>query len=270
MGLLPTHTACMTLTRTPALRSLALAGLVIGSLVLAGCASSSDTAPMPQPESMMAPADAAVGTGSAPVEKSVITTGGMSVQVPDVAASASKVRTIVQGVSGQIDQLSETVNPDEEQDRTTSMTIRVPADQFAAVQDQIAALGTVTSRSISQTDVTIQVVDVEARITALQASITRLQALIAQAQTTAELIEAENALTARQSDLDSLKSQQAYLKDQVGMSTLTVDLSWEGTGGSSNTALILLAVGLVLGVGIGLFTWLIVSLVRRGGKPAAA
>ena len=54
MGLLPTHTACMTLTRTPALHSLALAGLVIGSLVLTGCASSSDTAPMPQPESMMA------------------------------------------------------------------------------------------------------------------------------------------------------------------------------------------------------------------------
>lgn len=271
-----THTASMTSSRARARLSVGLAGILIGAVALAGCGSSADSAgvPMPegvmaQPEGMMPPADAAGGSAPAPVEKSVITTGGMSVQVADVAAAESKVRTIVQGVNGQIDQLSETVNPDEQQDRTANVTIRVPADQFVAVQDQIAALGTVTGRSISQTDVTIQVVDVNARIAALQASITRLQSLITQATSTASLIEAENALTARQSELDSLKSQQAYLNDQVGMSTLTIDLTWEGAGGSTNTALILLLVGLVVGIGIGLFVWLIVILVRRGSRPTA-
>ncbi|MFM8893961.1 MAG: DUF4349 domain-containing protein, partial [Actinomycetales bacterium] len=51
-------------------------------------------------------------------------------------------------------------------------------------------------------------------------SITRLQTLIDQATTTADLIEAEVALSDRQAELDSLRAQRAYLADQVGMSTL--------------------------------------------------
>lgn len=202
------------------------------------------------------------------LQKSVITSGTMAVEVPDVVKATSDLRLIVAEANGQIDQDSESVNPDEPADRIADLTIRVPADSFADVTERIEALGTVTSRSISRTDVTIQVVDVDARIAAIESSITRLQALINQATTTADLIEAENALTQRQAELDSLRAQRAYLADQVGMSTLQVSLRWQESAASSNTALWVLLIGLVLGLVIGLLAWLITALIRKS-MPAS-
>lgn len=209
----------------------------------------------------------AVGTDVA-LQKSIITSGTMAVEVPDVVKATSDLRLIVAEANGQIDQDSESVNPDEPADRIADLTIRVPADSFADVTERIEALGTVTSRSISRTDVTIQVVDVDARLAAIESSMTRLQDLIDQATTTADLIEAENALTQRQAELDSLRAQRAYLADQVGMSTLQVSLRWQESAASSNTALWVLLIGLVLGVVIGLLAWLITALIRKS-MPAS-
>ena len=251
----------------------ALTGLVATAL-LAACAGSEQgtTAPVPEPmsvgEAAMPAMDGALADTGITMEKSIITSGTMALEVADVAKATSELRLIVAEAKGQVDQDSETVNPDEPADRIADLTIRVPADSFTAVLEQIEGLGTVTSRSISRSDVTIQVVDVEARIKAIESSIARLESLIDQATSTADLIEAENALTDRQAELDSLRAQQAYLADQVGMSTLQVSLRWEESAGSSNDALVLLIVGLILGVGIGLLAWLITALIRRSLRPA--
>ncbi len=251
-------------------------GILATGTILSACGSnSSDSAGMtgPMAEAPMAEAampameGGAVGTDVA-LQKSIITSGTMAVEVPDVVKATSDLRLIVAEASGQIDQDSESVNPDEPADRIADLTIRVPADSFADVTDRIAALGTVTSRSISRTDVTIQVVDVDARLAAIESSMTRLQDLIDQATTTADLIEAENALTQRQAELDSLRAQRAYLADQVGMSTLQVSLRWQESAASSNTALWVLLIGLVLGVVVGLLAWLITALIRKS-MPAS-
>lgn len=258
-------------------------GLVLTGLAttvfLAACAASDQGASMPISEPMavgeaampamdMPAMDSALAETGVTMEKSIITSGTMALDVSDVAKSTSDLRLIVAEAQGQVDQDSETVNPDEPADRIADLTIRVPADSFTTVLERIEGLGVVTSRSISRSDVTIQVVDVEARIKAIESSIVRLQSLIDQATSTADLIEAENALTARQAELDSLRAQQAYLADQVGMSTLQVSLRWEESAGSSNDAIVLLVVGLILGIGIGLLAWLITALIRRSLRPA--
>lgn len=255
--------------------------LLIASTLLGACAASDQTestpmgAPMvdaampamPEMGEMPGMEDRVSGPGTA-AEKSIITSGTMTVEVAEVVTATSDLRQIVAEAQGQIDQDSEYVNPDDPQDRVADLTIRVPADSFAAVSERIESLGTVTSRSISRSDVTIQVVDVDARIAAIESSMTRLQALIDQATTTADLIEAENALTQRQAELDSLRAQRAYLADQVGMSTLTVSLRWAESDESSNQAIIVLVVGLVLGVVIGLLAWLITYLIRKSVAPS--
>jgi hypothetical protein len=222
---------------------------------------------MPEMGEMPGMEDRVSGPGTA-AEKSIITSGTMTVEVAEVVTATSDLRQIVAEAQGQIDQDSEYVDPDDPQDRVADLTIRVPADSFSAVSERIESLGTVTSRSISRSDVTIQVVDVDARIAAIESSMTRLQALIDQATTTADLIEAENALTQRQAELDSLRAQRAYLADQVGMSTLTVSLRWAESDESSNQAIIVLVVGLVLGVVIGLLAWLITFLIRKSVAPS--
>ena len=264
----------MTARRRPLGLSVLATSLILVVGPLTGCGASESAAPSVAPEvGLAAPAEQGmVGDAAVPeakLQQSIITSGSVSVLVADVAASAAQVRSIVQSAKGQIDAENEYVNPQDEQDRTVNLTIRVPAESFAAVDQQISDLGTVDSRSVSRTDVTIQVVDTDARIAALESSISRLLALVDQAQTTADLIEAENALTARQSELDSLKSQKAYLADQVSMSSMQVTLSWDNAAKETPWSLILLVIGLIVGSGVTLLVWLIVASARRGRATSA-
>ena len=71
---------------------------------------------------------------------------------------------------------------------------------------------------------TTTAVDLDARISALRTSVARLQSLMEGAATTEALLAAEDALSKRQQELESLQSQRALLADQVELSTLTVHL----------------------------------------------
>src|SRR5699024_869340 len=78
-------------------------------------------------------------------------------------------------------------------------------------------------------DVTQYGRDLDARISALEASTDRLLGLMEEADSSEALIDAENALSERQADLEALRSEREYLSDQVAMSTLTVSLTAEST-----------------------------------------
>jgi hypothetical protein len=83
------------------------------------------------------------------------------------------------------------------------------------------------------------------------------------------MITIESALSERQAELDSLKSQQAYLNDQVSMSTITLELHSEGVvpagapdsfwGGiiAGWNALVVAANGFLIVLGVAI-PWLIV------------
>jgi Domain of unknown function (DUF4349) len=68
------------------------------------------------------------------------------------------------------------------------------------------------------------VIDTEVRIRAQEKSLERVEILLARAQSIRDIVAIEAQLTRRQANLDSLKSQQAYLADQTTMSTITVHL----------------------------------------------
>jgi Ca-activated chloride channel homolog len=110
---------------------------------------------------------------------------------------------------------------------TVELTLRIPSDKVDGVLADVHKLGNVDSMQVGHDDVTAQRVDLDARIKALQTSVDRLLDLMSKATSTSSLLEAENSLTERQSDLDSLRSQRAALGDQIAYSTITVNLSTE-------------------------------------------
>jgi hypothetical protein len=86
----------------------------------------------------------------------------------------------------------------------------------------LAGTGSVSYRTLSETDVTGQVADVASRITSAQDSLTELRGMIDKAASMNDLISLENALSTRESDLESLEAQQRALADQVQYATVTV------------------------------------------------
>lgn len=154
-------------------------------------------------------------------DRKEIVTGRIELTAADPVATGREVVALVEDADGRVDSLTE------QPEISSVLTVRVPAGSLDAVIDDVGALGAVTSLTTTRDDVTMQYTDLEARVGALRASVDRLRALMDAATSTADLIEAEDALAERQADLDSLEAQRRQLDDRIDLSTLTVDISTE-------------------------------------------
>ncbi|QGU04677.1 DUF4349 domain-containing protein [Corynebacterium comes] len=161
------------------------------------------------------------------VRAEVITTGSATVQTGDPAAAATNFATMVRDQGGRIAS-SETITRSDQLQAV--VTARVPAEKYQTVVGSLADHGEVVAQSTQSTDVGQERVDLEARRQALQTSIDRLRELMSNAGSVEDLLAAENTLTQRQADLDSLTAQLDYLADQVALSTLTVTFTADDDG----------------------------------------
>lgn len=171
-----------------------------------------------------AEADASADGSLASVERLVISTGDVHVSVEDPVTAADEVVALVEGVGGRVDSRS-IVGEAEEQHPWASLVVRIPAADLTATLASLDDIGETVRSEIAAQDVTGSAQDLDARIRAKELSVTRLEGLLASAGTNAELIEAESALTTRQSELEELQSQRARLGDEAAMSTITIELT---------------------------------------------
>src|SRR5215218_10234508 len=136
----------------------AAAAAALTALLLAGCSMSGSEpstvgpgvvepgAPVePMPADGGEAADGTESGAKAPEsDRSVITTGWMSVTVDDPIASAEDASVIAEQAGGRIDNRSETPATDT-QPASASLTMRVPADEFKGVVNELRELGSVNS-----------------------------------------------------------------------------------------------------------------------------
>jgi Domain of unknown function (DUF4349) len=145
----------------------------------------------------------------------------VSVEIDDPVAGTARVRSATAVMGGSVAEEYST-------DGSGRLTLRVPAASLDKLIDAIAGLGHVTSRSGQVVDATDQVVDLNARVASQQASVVRVRALLGQATSIGDIVSIEAELSRREADLDSLTGRLAALRDQVALSTLTVDISKPG------------------------------------------
>jgi len=157
----------------------------------------------PVPATADSAADATANTAA---RAAAIATATMSVR--GIAAAAGGFQSSAEGGGSQM-----------------TISLRVPADQYDAVVDKVAALGELTKRTESSQDVTAELVDAASRIDTMTASVARVRALLGQAANIADVISIESELAAREADLESLQQQQAALTGRVAMSTVSLSLS---------------------------------------------
>lgn len=157
----------------------------------------------------------------------MITTGSATVQTGDPTAAATNFATMVRDQGGRISGSESSTRSDQ---LRAVVTARVPAEKYQTVVSSLVDHGEVVAQSTQSTDVGQERVDLEARRQALQASLDRLIELMSTAGSVEDLLAAENTLTQRQADLDSLTAQLDYLADQVALSTLTVTFTVDDDG----------------------------------------
>jgi hypothetical protein len=158
--------------------------------------------------------------------RQVVVEGSVSLTVEQPRVAARDAAAIVEQAGGRVQERVEQAGDDTTED-TAWLVVRVPADGLTQVLQELERLGRVDSVELTSSDVTGQAQDLDARIRALEVSVARLQDLLGRASSTAEVVNAEQTLTDRQSQLEQLVSQRNRLADRVEMSTVRLTFQSE-------------------------------------------
>jgi hypothetical protein len=230
-------------------------------------------------------------------QRSIIYRGSISVRVPDVNAAASQATGIAATAGGFIG--SDNRSSGGTGSDTATIQLRVPADKFTSVVDQLAKLGKEATREINTEDVTEETVDLGARIVVQQARVDSGRKLLAQARSLNDLVMLEREVATRESDLASLQAKKRKLADLTALSTITVSLlaadaavtpvddgppgflaglsaGWDALLASLRVLLTVLGALLPWLIALGLPVWGLIYLLRRSdklrpfGRPALA
>jgi hypothetical protein len=226
--------------------SLAIAGIAVLGVLAACSGAHNDTAPQSAgmttapaaglKDGAGAPAPASppeFGPPPPPVadeQRDVVKTASMTITVSDTSEAADKAAVMVENSDGRVDSRSEDAGSNSGLART-SVVLRVPVAKLDGLVRELKTLGTVQTAETRSEDVTAQRVDLDARIKALQTSVDRLLAIMRDAKDSEALIQAEDALSQRQADLDSLRAQRDQLGDRIDYSTVDVTFVAEQIGG---------------------------------------
>lgn len=229
-------------------RLFALTVLAVALAVMAGCAA---TEPQTQ-ESMVMPAempaaapemdremaatggDVAQGGGMvvpeqvAPDPRKMIYTGNIGIMVKDPAATMQQIQDMATGAGGytsqaQLYQYSGDL-------MRGMIVIRVPAESYDSILARIRELGSrVLNENSNASDVTAEYTDLEAQLRNLEAAERELQALLTEVRQRpnakpSDILEVFNALSQKRGEIEQVKGRLQYLQNQVGFSTISVDL----------------------------------------------
>ena len=108
------------------------------------------------------------------------------------------------------------------------LTVEVPAQRFDEALADARAAGQTVRLEQSAEDVSATVADIDARVRALRSSVNQLRSLMDEATSVTEVIALEDAIAARQSELDGLVAQQRQLRNSTSMSQISLTLMRPG------------------------------------------
>ena len=160
-------------------------------------------------------------------QRLIIRNGNLNLTVDDTLASQAEITKMVNEMTadGAFIVSASAQASYEGQAPTVSMVIRVPAAKFDEVMERASKLAVkVNERTESAQDVTAEYTDLNIRLTALEAARDRLMEIMKNAATTEELLLAEQQLTQREADIESIKGQMKYMSESARLSSITITL----------------------------------------------
>lgn len=155
--------------------------------------------------------------------RAVIRKGEISLVTPEMNRARSEIDDLL-GRHGGYLASEDTANDRKGRPERSALVLRVPEPAFDEAMGELAEIGRTRRADRRSEDVTTQVIDVDSRVATQEASLARLRRFLEQATDVDDMIRVESEIATRQAELESLKAQQKYLRDNTTMSTITVRL----------------------------------------------
>ncbi len=161
------------------------------------------------------------GVTAADLNRSIIYTATVEVDVDDVAAAGRDAVAAIEAVGGFVFG-QESVGGAEPR---SVFEFKVRPSDFDEALAALDGIGELRNQVISADDVTERVVDLESRIQVAELGVDRLRATLEATTTLDDFAEIERLLLERESELEIMRGQIRTLQDQVDLATITLVLT---------------------------------------------
>ncbi|TJZ63231.1 DUF4349 domain-containing protein [Sphingobacterium olei] len=154
--------------------------------------------------------------------KKIIRTGTISIESKDIKSGKKRLDEYVKKFEGYYEQestknISDLIN--------YILVVRIPFNHFDAFLSNIEnGEDKITQKHVQSQDVSIQYYDTEARLKSKQAALVRYIQLLNQAKNVKDILEIQEQIRLIQEEIDSQESVLRSLKDQIGYSTVSINL----------------------------------------------
>jgi hypothetical protein len=165
------------------------------------------------------------GAVSAAEIRYVILNGSMDLTVSDTRKTVGQVRDAAAAAGGIIS--DSYIYEFREGHYAAYLTLRVPAERFDSVMDQLEKMGKADNVRKGDEDVTMQYLDLEARITNLEAQEERFREILEMADTVEEVMIVERELGRVRGDIEAMTAHFNQMRDQVTYSTINLTINEE-------------------------------------------
>lgn len=184
----------------------------------------SDETPLPPPSKpQQQTQNQPVKPQEAPIPRQIIKTANYRIQVKDVNTSSKRANDLALKHGGYV---SESALNNSSYEITNAVTIRVPASRFDSLLDDLGGEAIFTQyKRISSQDVTEEYVDIVTRLKTKKDVRDRyVDILRNKAKTVQDVLKAEEQIRIIQEEIEAKEGRLRYLKDQVAMSTIHLEL----------------------------------------------
>lgn len=160
-----------------------------------------------------------------PLDRMVIRTAQLAIEVTDVEPALAQVRQIAQQGGGFVSGSTTRVEKVNDTERTIAdLTIQVRSETADATVSALRGLGKVTSESSGSQDVTEEYVDLDSNLRNLQASEAAILKLLDKATRIEDVLALQRELTSIRGQIERIQGRKRFLERRTDMATIAVSL----------------------------------------------
>lgn len=150
----------------------------------------------------------------------IIQNAYLNLEIHNIDETVTKLYELVDLVNGYV--ASREIYSISEERRAGRVTVRIPAEHFNPLLEEIKELGKVKNDHIDTDDVTMDYIDLEARIANLTTQEKRLRELLEKAESIEDILQVERELGRVRGDLEAMTGNFKYLQERVRYSTIEI------------------------------------------------
>jgi hypothetical protein len=164
-------------------------------------------------------------TSAQMLNRMVIRTAQLSVEVQDIEQALAQVRAVASRGGGFVSASNTHFEKVNDQDRMVAdLTLQVRSDVVDNAMSDLRALGKVTNENSGSQDVTEEYVDLDSNLRNLQASETAILKLMDKATQIQDVLTLQRELTNVRGQIERIQGRKTYLERRTDMATISISL----------------------------------------------